>query len=278
MRHFAATRRRRDLRRRSSARRARCCERMARPTSSTASCSTPRCRSTGACTTSSSSRWATGSSISAHQQNFDKIKMIRLHGRSPRYLPLAMEEHLRGDRGAAQARSRRAPPPRSRAISRPPSAARSGCDARRPATSLHAKITIAGLALDYVNPETGAGHRAVEGLDLDVAANEFLCVLGPSGCGKSTLLAAIAGFLRPTAGSIVMDGKPVDRPERRARRRVPGIRAAAVDERARQRGARPQAPRHRPAAERYATARQASSRSPTCTASSTSTRTSSPAA
>ena len=31
---------------------------------------------------------------SAHQQNFDKIKMIRLHGRSPRFLPLAMEEHL----------------------------------------------------------------------------------------------------------------------------------------------------------------------------------------
>jgi len=31
---------------------------------------------------------------SAHQQNFDKIRMIRLHGRSPLYLPLAMEEHL----------------------------------------------------------------------------------------------------------------------------------------------------------------------------------------
>ena len=30
----------------------------------------------------------------AHQQNFDKIRMIRLHGRSPRYLPLAMEEHV----------------------------------------------------------------------------------------------------------------------------------------------------------------------------------------
>jgi len=30
----------------------------------------------------------------AHRQNFDKIKMIRLHGRSPRFLPLAMEEHL----------------------------------------------------------------------------------------------------------------------------------------------------------------------------------------
>jgi DNA-binding GntR family transcriptional regulator len=33
--------------------------------------------------------------MTAHRQNFDKIKMIRLHGRSPRYLPLAMEEHLR---------------------------------------------------------------------------------------------------------------------------------------------------------------------------------------
>jgi DNA-binding GntR family transcriptional regulator len=32
--------------------------------------------------------------MNAHQQNFDKIKMIRLHGRSPRYLPLALEEHL----------------------------------------------------------------------------------------------------------------------------------------------------------------------------------------
>ena len=33
--------------------------------------------------------------MTAHRQNFDKIKMIRLHGRSPRYLPLAMQEHLR---------------------------------------------------------------------------------------------------------------------------------------------------------------------------------------
>jgi NitT/TauT family transport system ATP-binding protein len=74
------------------------------------------------------------------------------------------------------------------------------------------KLGIAGLVLDYANPETGASHRAVDGLDLDVAPNEFLCVLGPSGCGKSTLLAAIAGFLRPTRGSIVMDGRPVTGP------------------------------------------------------------------
>ena len=39
---------------------------------------------------------STGNRImfNAHLQNFDKIRMIRLHGRSPRYLPLALEEHL----------------------------------------------------------------------------------------------------------------------------------------------------------------------------------------
>lgn len=75
-----------------------------------------------------------------------------------------------------------------------------------------AKLAVADLTLDYVNPETGAAHRAVEHLDLTVAANEFLCVVGPSGCGKSTLLAAIAGFLPLTAGSIRMNGVEIKGP------------------------------------------------------------------
>ena len=65
--------------------------------------------------------------MTAHQQNFDKIKMIRLHGRSPRYLPLAMEEHL----AVIEAMKRRDPEPRRRrssSICRPPNGARSGFD------------------------------------------------------------------------------------------------------------------------------------------------------
>ncbi len=74
------------------------------------------------------------------------------------------------------------------------------------------KLAVADLTLDYVNAESGATHRAVEHLDLDVARNEFMCVVGPSGCGKSTLLSAIAGFIAPAAGSIRMDGAIVKGP------------------------------------------------------------------
>ncbi|HLB97784.1 MAG TPA: ABC transporter ATP-binding protein, partial [Acetobacteraceae bacterium] len=47
---------------------------------------------------------------------------------------------------------------------------------------------------------------ALDGLDLDVLANEMFVLLGGSGSGKTTLLRAIAGFVRPDAGSIALDG------------------------------------------------------------------------
>ena len=48
---------------------------------------------------------------------------------------------------------------------------------------------------------------AVDGIDLEVRAGEFVSLLGPSGCGKTTTLRMIAGFLEPSDGSIEMDGK-----------------------------------------------------------------------
>jgi len=53
---------------------------------------------------------------------------------------------------------------------------------------------------------------ALDGIDLDVARGELVCLLGPSGCGKSTLLNAVAGFVSPTAGEIVAEGKRVTEP------------------------------------------------------------------
>ncbi len=48
------------------------------------------------------------------------------------------------------------------------------------------------------------GVVAVEAMDLDVVAGEFLAILGPSGCGKSTLLRIIAGLDRPTEGTVTV--------------------------------------------------------------------------
>ena len=53
---------------------------------------------------------------------------------------------------------------------------------------------------------------ALEGLDLDIAAGEFLTVVGPSGCGKSTVLDLIAGLAKPTSGSISIGGTPITGP------------------------------------------------------------------
>ena len=50
---------------------------------------------------------------------------------------------------------------------------------------------------------------ALNGVDLDIHDNEFICVVGPSGCGKSTLLNIIAGLLEPTSGKVYCDGKEV---------------------------------------------------------------------
>ncbi|BDD88763.1 ABC transporter ATP-binding protein [Desulfofustis limnaeus] len=64
----------------------------------------------------------------------------------------------------------------------------------------------------------GFGDKTVlDGLDLTLHDGELFSLLGPSGAGKSTILKAVAGLLQPMAGSVLINGKPVDHlpPERR---------------------------------------------------------------
>ena len=59
--------------------------------------------------------------------------------------------------------------------------------------------------------DTPAGSvQAVKGVTLDIQESEFLCLVGPSGCGKSTMLNIVAGFLKPTEGTIQIGGKAVN--------------------------------------------------------------------
>lgn len=53
------------------------------------------------------------------------------------------------------------------------------------------------------------GLTALDRLSLEVAPGEILTLLGPSGCGKTTTIRLIAGFLQPTAGRILVNGRDI---------------------------------------------------------------------
>jgi putative spermidine/putrescine transport system ATP-binding protein len=66
-------------------------------------------------------------------------------------------------------------------------------------------VRLQGIAKHYGH------HRAIDDLNLDIRAGEFITLLGPSGSGKTTALMLIAGFETPTDGEILIDGAPVAR-------------------------------------------------------------------
>jgi ABC-type Fe3+/spermidine/putrescine transport system ATPase subunit len=67
-----------------------------------------------------------------------------------------------------------------------------------------ADIALRGLVKRY------GATRALDGVSLDVAPGEFFTLLGPSGCGKTTSLRAIAGFVAPEAGDVLIGGARVN--------------------------------------------------------------------
>jgi NitT/TauT family transport system ATP-binding protein len=78
------------------------------------------------------------------------------------------------------------------------------------ATTSKGHVEVENFDLRY---ETRDGDvEAVSDVSIHVDPGEFVSIIGPSGCGKSTLLNAVAGFLKPTSGTVLVDGDPVNGP------------------------------------------------------------------
>lgn len=71
-------------------------------------------------------------------------------------------------------------------------------------------LQLKAIAKDYT--VRGRTTRALDGIDLEIALGDFVCVVGASGSGKSTLLSLIAGLTRASEGMITLDGDAVTGP------------------------------------------------------------------
>jgi NitT/TauT family transport system ATP-binding protein len=74
---------------------------------------------------------------------------------------------------------------------------------------------VGSICFDRVNKifgAKGAGVKALDDINLEIADKEFVAIVGPSGCGKTTCLRIVAGFEQPTSGIISVNAKLVSGP------------------------------------------------------------------
>ena len=68
------------------------------------------------------------------------------------------------------------------------------------------------ICFKHVSKQYGDGSTILDKVSLSLDQGQCTCLLGPSGCGKTTLLNLIAGFIRPTSGTVLVAGQPVYKP------------------------------------------------------------------
>src|SRR5476651_519500 len=73
----------------------------------------------------------------------------------------------------------------------------------------------------FVIEATGVNHayegqngwvRALQGFEISIPRNQFLCLLGPSGCGKSSFLRIVTGLMKPVEGEVRLNGRRIEDP------------------------------------------------------------------
>lgn len=79
------------------------------------------------------------------------------------------------------------------------------------ATSEKGLVKVENLSVSFKNRK-GHSIQVLDFVNFKIEPGEIVCLLGPSGCGKSTILNAIAGFIKPTQGCVIVDGHHINKP------------------------------------------------------------------
>ena len=72
------------------------------------------------------------------------------------------------------------------------------------------RIAFEGVSVEFAT--AGGRLRVVDDVSYQIHDREFVSVIGPSGCGKTTMMNIVAGFVDPSAGRVLLDGRPVAGP------------------------------------------------------------------
>ena len=79
------------------------------------------------------------------------------------------------------------------------------------------KVGTGEIVVQAVNKYYGSGDNkkvVIENCSLTIEAGKLSVMIGPSGCGKSTLIRLLAGFEKPSSGTITIDNKPIEKPDK----------------------------------------------------------------